>query len=137
MHLTGPMRAVVETVVTLAIALLIAYLGQAFIIKPYRVPSGSMLPTLEPGDRVLADRISLRFTDPHRGQIVVFHPPECVAAFNEEGVCTTTAFGRRTGYSDTTFIKRVIGVPGDTVTTRDGHVWVKPKGGRAFALDEP
>ncbi len=137
MNLTGPVRAVVETIVTLAIALAIAYLGQAFVIKPYRVPSGSMLPTLEPGDRVLADRISLRFTTPHRYQIVVFHPPSCRPAFNNDGVCTTTDRSKRTGYSSTTFIKRVIGIPGDTVTTRRGHVWVKRPGGPAFPLHEP
>jgi signal peptidase I len=137
MHLTGTTRAVVETVVTLAVALLIAYLGQAFIVKPYRVPSGSMLPTLEPGDRVLADRISLRFTKPHRGQIVVFHPPSCVPAFSDQGVCTVPDFKRRTGYSDTTFIKRVIGLPGDTVTTRDDKIWIEPPGKPAFKLDEP
>ena len=52
-------RTVLETAVTLAVALAIAWLAQAFVIKPYRVPTPSMVPTLLPGDRVLADRLTL------------------------------------------------------------------------------
>ena len=76
--------------ITLVVALGIAWLGQAFVIKPYRVPTPSMVPTLEPGDRVLADRLSLDFENPGRGQIVVFHPPHCKSGFDDSsGVCTT------------------------------------------------
>src|SRR5438067_1805260 len=83
-------RTVLETAVTLAVALAIAWLAQAFVIKPYRVPTPSMVPTLEPGDRVLADRLSLDFTSPHRYQIVVFHPPHCTGGHSDSmGVCTT------------------------------------------------
>ena len=49
---------------------------QAFIVKPYRIPSGSMEPTLAVGQRVLVDRIGTHFSDPHVGEIAVFHPPE-------------------------------------------------------------
>ncbi len=81
--LPKPVRTVLETVVTLVVALGIAWLGQAFVVKPYRVPTPSMVPTLEPGDRVLADRLSLDFADPGRGQIVVFHPPHCRCGHND------------------------------------------------------
>jgi signal peptidase I len=138
--LPSPWRAIVETVLTLAVAGAIAYGAQAFVVKPYSVPSGSMEPTLEPGDYVLADRLSLDFSDPKRYQIVVFHPPHCRAGHNDsKGVCDTTSRKVRDGAAGTTFIKRVIGLPGDTVIPHaDGQLWVKPAGGgRAFHLHEP
>jgi signal peptidase I len=136
--LPSPWRAIIETVLTLAIAGAIAYAAQAFVVKPYSVPSGSMEPTLEPGDYVLADRLSLDFSDPKRYQIVVFHPPHCRGAHNDDkGVCDTSALGLRDGAADTTFIKRVIGLPGDTVIPRGGQVWVKRPGQHAFHLHEP
>ena len=65
---------VVDLVVTVVIAVGIAYLVQAFIVKPYRVPSGSMEPTIAIGERIIAARFTMRFTDPSRDQIIVFHP---------------------------------------------------------------
>ncbi len=136
--LPKPVRTVLETVVTLVVALGIAWLGQAFVVKPYRVPTPSMVPTLEPGDRVLADRLSLDFENPGRGQIVVFHPPHCTSGHNDStGVCTTTQLKFRDGLADTTFVKRVIGLPGETVWATGGHVWIKDKGKPAFQLNEP
>ena len=137
-RLPSPWRAIVETVVTLAIAVVIAVAAQAYVVKPYKVPSGSMEPTLEPGDRVLADRLSLDFGDPQRYQIVVFHPPHCTPGHNGAmDVCDTTDRAFRDGAAGTTFIKRVIGLPGDTVFPKSGHLWVKPANGPAFALHEP
>ena len=131
-------RTVLETAITLAVALAIAWLAQAFVIKPYRVPTPSMVPTLEPGDRVLADRLSLDFGDPHRGQIVVFHPPHCIAGHSDGmGVCTTPDLGLRDGLAGTTFIKRVIGLPGETVWSQGGKIWVQDPGKPKFSLDEP
>jgi len=136
--LPKPVRTVLETAITLIVALAIAWLGQAFVVKPYRVPTPSMTPTLEPGDRVIADRISLDFEDPSRGQIIVFHPPHCKSGHNDStGVCTTTQLDMRDGTADTTFVKRVIGLPGETVWARNGHVWIKDKGKKAFELHEP
>jgi signal peptidase I len=136
--LPGPVRTVLDTVVTLAIAVAIAWLGQAFVVKPYRVPSPSMVPTLEPGDRVLADRVSLDFSSPSRGEIIVFHPPHCKAGHNDpSGVCTSPQLGLRDGLAGTTFVKRVIGLPGETVWARDGHVWIKDKGKKPVRLNEP
>jgi signal peptidase I len=136
--LPGPVRTVLDTVITLAIAVAIAWLGQAFVVKPYRVPSPSMVPTLEPGDRVLADRVTLDFQSPSRGEIIVFHPPHCKAGHNDSsGVCTSPGLDLRDGLAGTTFVKRVIGLPGETVWARGGHVFVKDKGKKAVRLNEP
>ena len=59
----------------MAVALGLALGIQAFLIKPYRIPSESMVPTLEIGQRVLVNRIGARFSDPDVGDVVVFHPP--------------------------------------------------------------
>ncbi len=135
--LPSPWRAIVETVLTLAIAGAIAYAAQAFVVKPYSVPSGSMEPTLEPGDYVLADRLSLDFSDPHRYQIVVFHPPHCKGPHNDgKGVCDTSSLALRDGAAGTTFIKRVIGLPGDTIIPRGGQIWVQRAGQPAVHLHE-
>jgi signal peptidase I len=133
----SPLRSIIELVLTLAVAVALALAAQAFVVKPYRVPTPSMVPTLEPGDRVLADRLTLRFRAPHRGEIVVFHPPTCDAGNTSGGVCTTPNPNKRTGYSDQTFIKRVIGLPGETLFSRNGHVWVRSPGQPAHMLNEP
>jgi signal peptidase I len=136
--LPTPVRTVIDTVITLAVAVAIAWLGQAFVVKPYRVPTPSMVPTLEPGDRVLADRLSLDFSSPGRGEIIVFHPPHCKAGHNDStGVCTSPQLGLRQGLAGTTFVKRVIGLPGETVWEKNGHVWVKDKGKKPVELNEP
>ncbi len=133
----APLRSILELVLTLAVAVGLALAAQAFLVKPYRVPTPSMVPTLLPGDRVLADRLTLRFRSPHRGEIVVFHPPACGVTNSSEGVCSTPDRSKRTGYSDQTFIKRVIGLPGETLFSRNGHVWVQDPGQPAKPLNEP
>src|SRR5436309_8900601 len=66
------MKSLIELVITVAIAVGLALLIQAFVVKPYRVPSGSMLPTLAIDQRILANRMD---THPEIGEVVVFHPP--------------------------------------------------------------
>jgi signal peptidase I len=68
----SPVRSALEIVLTVAIAFGLAVLIQALIVKPYRIPSPSMVPTLDIGQRVLANRLD---TKPSLGDIVVFHPP--------------------------------------------------------------
>ena len=68
--------SLVELVLIVAVALGLALGIQAFLVKPYRIPSESMVPTLQIGQRVLVNRIGERFTHPEVGDIVVFHPPE-------------------------------------------------------------
>jgi signal peptidase I len=135
--LPPPLRAIAEIAFTLVIAAGIAFLAQAFIVKPYRVPSGSMIPTLKPGDRLLADRVSLDLGDPSRGEIIVFHPPICKGDNNSEGACTTPDLSMRTGASSETFVKRVVGLPGETIWAKHGSVWVKDPGQKAHRLSEP
>src|SRR3954451_1944062 len=65
----------VELIVIVVVALGLALAIQAFLIKPYRIPSESMVPTLKVGQRVLVNRLGNRFNDPHIGEVVVFHPP--------------------------------------------------------------
>jgi signal peptidase I len=114
-------HALVELVFTVAVAVGLAFAVQAWAVKPYKIPSGSMEPTLAIGQRVLVDRL---FFSPHVGEIVVFHPP--VGADNEQ--CGRPHSGAaacdwpdRTA-SNETFIKRIVAGPGDVITIRNGHV---------------
>ena len=111
---------IVDWLVTIALAIAVVLVFEAEIAKPYRIPSSSMEPTLhcaKPGawcegsfnDRVLVDRLIYRFESPKRGQIVVFTPPPSAAAH---------------GCTGSTFVKRLIGLPGDVITERDGRLSV-------------
>ena len=118
-----------ELAFTVAVALALALSVQAYAIKPYRIPSESMQPTLRVGDRVLVNRFSHRLgADPKVGQIVVFHPP---AGADDSGRCGNPDEGGGSltpcsvptpTASSQTFIKRVVGVEGDRIAIRNGHV---------------
>ncbi len=119
-------KSLVELVITVAIAIGLALLIQAFIVKPYRIPSGSMEPTLKINQRILANRL---ISHPSLGDIVVFHPP--AGAEEGNGVCGDPNEGAGHAQpcgiptpqeSSTTFIKRVVGVPGDRISIVNGHV---------------
>jgi signal peptidase I len=104
----------------------LAFLIQAFIVKPYRIPSGSMEPTLDIGQRILANRLS---THPGVGDVVVFHPPagadpaDPVCGNRSQGAGNSQACDTPTQQeSSQTFIKRVVGVPGDHLKIINGHV---------------
>jgi signal peptidase I len=120
-----------ELVVIVAIALGLAFAIQAFIVKPYRIPSGSMEPTLHINQRVLVDRIGSHFSSPKVGQVIVFHPPKNYDAGcadpdqgeNQAGQDAAQPCGvAQTLESSQTFIKRVVGVPGDHIAIVNGHV---------------
>src|ERR687898_287153 len=68
--------SLLELVIIVVVALGLALGIQAFLVKPFRIPSESMEPTLAVGQRVLVDRVSPHFGDPERGDIVVFKPPQ-------------------------------------------------------------
>src|SRR5689334_3560856 len=72
---SGGSESLIETVTIVAVAVGLALLIQAFVVKPYRIPSESMVPTLQVGQRILVNRLHGRFADPQRGQITVFDPP--------------------------------------------------------------
>ena len=109
-----------------AVALGLALGIQAFLVKPFRIPSESMVPTLEINQRVLVDRVSFRFSDPHRGDIVVFKPPRgadlntCGIEHPDDQPCPQPTEGR----SDTNFIKRIVAEPGDRLSVRAGRVFI-------------
>lgn len=122
-------NSLIELVTIVAIALGLALLIQAFLIKPYRIPSESMVPTLDVGQRVLVDRVRYHFHDPHRGDIVVFKPPHG-ADLNECGqqpapgqACAVATPTR----SNTNFIKRIVAVPGDRISVKAGRVYIDGK----------
>jgi signal peptidase I len=121
----------VELVVIVATALGLALAIQAFVVKPYRIPSGSMLPTLHVNQRVLVSRIGTHFSAPHVGDIIVFHPPKGYAqgcdnpsqGENQAGQDGAEACDVvRPVRSSETFIKRVVGLPGDKLSIQSGHV---------------
>jgi signal peptidase I len=121
----------VEFVLIIALALALAFGIQAFIVKPYKIPSGSMEPTLAIGQRVLVDRIGNDFFSPSVGDIIVFHPP--AGAIEGDGVCGVyqrpdEPCPRPTPKaSSVNYIKRVVAVGGDTIAIRGGHVILNGK----------
>src|ERR1022692_1184616 len=107
------LKSVIELVVTVVIAVGLALLIQAFVVKPYRIPTPSMVPTLAIGQRVLANRM---ISHPSVGDIVVFHPPAGAApatpvcGASDEGAGHQRACNvPTTNESSQTFIKRVVG----------------------------
>ena len=113
-------RVVLDWVLTIAGAIVIVFGLKMWVVNPYRIPSSSMEPTLHcakpaPGceaqfsDRVLANRFIYHFRSPKRGEIIVFNtPPEAKIRCGAGG----------------TFVKRLIGLPGETVSERDGIVYI-------------
>jgi signal peptidase I len=130
--LPDPLRVAIDWIVTIVGAVAIVLVVKAYVVNPYRIPSSSMEPTLhcansQPGceakysDRVLANRFIYHLRDPRRGEIIVFKtPPAALIKCGAGG----------------TFVKRLIGLPGDTVELRirggDGYVYINGK-----PLNEP
>ena len=107
-----------------ALALALALGIQAFIVKPYQIPSASMEPTLDIGQRVLVNRFLYHFSDPSIGDIVVFNPPAGAERGNQCGVARQTGQACPTPTPDkagVNFIKRIVAGPGDTLSVVDGH----------------
>lgn len=110
------LRSAVEWVLVISGALLVALLVRTFLFTTFWIPSGSMEPTLMGGDRrdrVVVNRLAYKVGDPERGDIVVFEVPP--------GEPTITVEGQRVN----DLIKRIVGLPGETVELRDGAVYVE------------
>jgi signal peptidase I len=126
--LSRPVRIALDWILTIAGAVGIVIAIKFYVVNPYRIPSSSMEPTLHcarPGmgcearfsDRVLADRLIYHFRDPKRGEIVVFNTPKSA---------------EQHGCGGGVFVKRIIGLPGDVWSERNGFVYIDGK-----KLNEP
>lgn len=126
-RLPHPWNTVADWAITIAIAVGVVLLVKSYVVNPYRIPSSSMEPTFHctgmPGclgganDRVLANRFIWHFSDPKRGDVVVFEAPEEAAQKCGQGG---------------TYVKRIIALPGETVSATEGRVFVDGR-----QLDEP
>jgi signal peptidase I len=136
-RLPDPWRKILDWAVTVAVAIGFVLAFEAEVAKPYRIPSASMEHTLHcarPGhgcdasmsDRVLVNRLAYDFGSPQRGQIVVFTAPP------KANLCEE-------GDAGTTFVKRLIGLPGETVREDgEGFIWIRRPGATIWTrLAEP
>jgi signal peptidase I len=124
-------KTMLELVATVAVAIGLVFVIEAFVVKPYSIPTGSMQPTLALGQRILVNRLD---THPAIGDVVVFHPPhggdlstaQCAdheQGFDPDGDPMAQPCDRPlAGESSQSFVKRVVGLPGDVLQIRDGHV---------------
>ena len=108
-------RTIIEWVAILVVAVLAAILLRSFVVQPYYIPSGSMEPTLKIGDKVLVNKLSYHLHGVHRGDVVVFKkPPNDYTPDIKD------------------LIKRVIGLPQETISAQNGHVFINGR-----QLNEP
>lgn len=115
-----------ELPVLLLVALVLAFLIKTFLVQAFYIPSGSMLDTLQLNDRVLVEKVSLRFREPRRGEVVVFRRPGATAATGPGAVVRSflEGIGLIAPDEEIDLIKRVIGLPGETLEIVDGEVRV-------------
>jgi signal peptidase I len=131
-------RSLLELAAIAAIAVMFALGIQAYLVKPYKIPSGSMEPTLKVGQRILVNRIGLSLNGPHVGEVVVFHPPLYARAQTcgpKQYVVTPNGAPCDQTYSkesSETFVKRVVAGPGDVIYISEGHVYRKAAGTSRF-----
>jgi signal peptidase I len=103
-------RAIIEWAVIVIVALVVSLIIRTFVFETYFVPSGSMIPTLQIGDRIIVDKLSVDFGTIKTGDIVVFKAPAAVATDCGDSVAD--------------LVKRVIGVPGDTLTSKGNTILI-------------
>lgn len=96
-------KELIEWIQTISIALIVAFLVRQFLFQPYRVQMGSMLPTLRENNLIIVNKLVYRYQIPSRGDVVVFRPPNNAGVF---------------------YIKRIIGLPGETVEVKEGKVFI-------------
>ena len=104
-------REVKEWISSILVALVLTLIIRTFVIQAFKIPSGSMRPTLVEGDKLFVNKFIYRFHPPERGDIIVFKYPVDMKK---------------------DFIKRLVGFPGDIVEIRDGKIYVQDR-----AVDDP
>ncbi|HEY4946974.1 MAG TPA: signal peptidase I [Acidimicrobiales bacterium] len=102
----GGYRAVIEWAIILMAVLLCTVLLRTYVVQSFYIPSPSMVPTLQVGDRIIVNKLSYDLHSIHRGDIVVFARPPL----------------EDQAYAD--LVKRVIGLPGETISSEDGHIYI-------------
>ena len=107
-------RVVGEWVVVIVLALLAAFVIRTFVFQTFYIPSGSMEPTLQVGDRIIVSKLSYDIHDPHRGDIIVFHAPP-----REATVCADPSIKD--------LVKRIIGMPGETISSQGDTILINGK----------
>ena len=128
-------KEILSWVEVIVIAVVLAFLLTQFVIVNATVPSGSMQNTIQPGDRLFGLRLTYMFSEPKRGDIAVFRYPvneALVKAFS--GTAEGKKYLKSAGIKRTNYIKRVIGLPGETVEIRDAKIYIN---GSEEPLDEP
>ena len=130
-----------ELPVLILIAFGLALLIKTFLIQAFYIPSESMVPTLEIGDRVLVNKLVYRFREPRRGEVIVFVAEhareENNRNFLRKVIDTLTEGLGVTAPEDRDFIKRIIGLPGETVEMRNAVVTITTVDGKKLTLEEP
>jgi signal peptidase I len=106
-------QRLIEWGIVVVIAVVAAILLRLFVVQTFYIPSPSMSPTLKVGDRIVVSKLSYDFHGVGRGDIIVFNAPKAVASS-----CLTT---------DKVLVKRVIGLPGETISDHDGVVYINGK----------
>ncbi len=104
---TGRVRNLIEWAVIIVVAVVFALLVRGFAFQTFYIPSTSMVPRLQVDDRVLVNKLTYDVRDPRRGDIVVFRTPP---------------HSNITGMDD--LVKRIVGMPGDTIEGRDGRIYI-------------
>jgi signal peptidase I len=135
-RLSASGRLLREGLVLVATALVIAFVIKTFVAQAFFIPSGSMIPQLQVGDRVVVSKLAYRLHDTNRGDIVVFDAPTGPSQPDEPPDQTflplrvVRSVLQSVGLSAPStqeYIKRVIGLPGETVEGRDGRIYVDGK----------
>jgi signal peptidase I len=130
-------RFLAELPFLLFAAVILTVLVKGFLIQAFFIPSRSMEPTLDVGDRVVVNRLAYRLGDPAHGQVVVFLRPTATGQDSPRGPLSWARRAVAQGLGGTPpgsedLIKRVVGLPGDVIEGRDGYLW---RNGRR--VDEP
>ena len=105
-----------DVVLNIVIIIAIVVVIRSFIVSPFQIEGSSMIETLENHEYIVINKFRYLFRTPERGDIVVFRPPSDESKF---------------------YVKRVIGLPGDRITVRDGYVYVRNSSGKDVKLSEP